>query len=385
MEAVQLWAGVTFSARGGHTEALLNDAAGAGLQLAAIVPRPGGFDGRCAAWRYRRLAKLARQRRVRLQVQRRRGLFFRLRPLLRRTGLWVGLAVFLPLLLWSRGLVWSVFYTDMTPGQQARAAALLRENAGLEPGTRVSQEDLDAGEYALLQSGEFSWASVNFFGGRLEVEVAEAKQTPLIFSGKLQTLHAKTGGLVTEVNIKSGTALVVPGQQVTKDQPLIGTSRTERDGTPIFAPAAGVVMAQFEWDTAYDQPLTDQAPLLTGKTHTKLRLSIGGLHCTLPGLDGGLVGPTPNDVEITRHLQLELWGLPLPVAVEETTRYQRRIREVSYSDDAALSLARFKCLEALAKAWPGAQIVAQKESVDRQAHSLHYAVTYTLLDNIVQQ
>ena len=75
MEAVQLWAGVTFSARGGHTEALLNDAAGAGLQLAAIVPRPGGFDGRCAAWRYRRLAKLARQRRVRLQVQRRRGLF----------------------------------------------------------------------------------------------------------------------------------------------------------------------------------------------------------------------------------------------------------------------------------------------------------------------
>ena len=37
MEAVQLWAGVSFSARGGHTEGLLNDAAGAGLQLAAVV------------------------------------------------------------------------------------------------------------------------------------------------------------------------------------------------------------------------------------------------------------------------------------------------------------------------------------------------------------
>ena len=49
MEAVQLWAGVSFSARGGHIEGLLNDAAGAGLQLAAVVPRPGGFDGRCAA------------------------------------------------------------------------------------------------------------------------------------------------------------------------------------------------------------------------------------------------------------------------------------------------------------------------------------------------
>ena len=385
MEVVQLWAGVSFTARNGNTEELLNDAARTGIYLSKIRPLPGGFSGRCAVWRYRRLSALARKNRVRLRVQHRRGLFFHLRPFLHRTGLWAGLALFVPLLLWSRGLVWSVDYGDLTAGQQARIAAVLRKETGLEPGASVSQDLLTAGEYALLKSGEFSWASLNFFGGRLEVEVAEAKQTPLIFSGKLQTLHAKTGGLVTEVNIKSGTALVVPGQQVTKDQPLIGTSRTERDGTPIFAPAAGVVMAQFEWDTAYDQPLTDQAPLLTGKTHTKLRLSIGGLHCTLPGLDGGLVGPTPNDVEITRHLQLEFLGLPLPVAVEETTRYQRRIREVSYSDDAALSLARFKCLEALAKAWPGAQIVAQKESVDRQAHSLHYAVTYTLLDNIVQQ
>ena len=53
MEAVQLWAGVAFSARGGNTEALLNEAAAAGLQLAALTPQPGGFDGRCAAWRYR--------------------------------------------------------------------------------------------------------------------------------------------------------------------------------------------------------------------------------------------------------------------------------------------------------------------------------------------
>ena len=384
MEVVQLWAGVSFTARNGNTEELLNDAARTGIYLSKIQPLPGGFSGRCAAWRYRRLAALARRNRVRLQVQRRRGLFFCLRPLLRRTGLWVGLALFVPLLLWSRNLVWAVDYGELTAGQQARAAAVLREETGLEPGTVVSQDLLTAGEYALLKSGEFSWVSLNFFGGRLEVEAAPAKQVPAIFSGKLQTLHAKTGGLVTEVNLKSGTALVVPGQQVEKDQPLIGTSRTERDGTPIFAPAAGVVMAQFTWDTACDQPLADQAPLLTGKTHTRLRLSIGRLHCTLPGLDGGLVGPTPNDVEITRHLQLELFGLPLPVAVDETTRYQRRVREVTYSEDGALAMARFKCLEQLAEAWPDAEIVAQQETVGRQAHSLHYAVTYTLLDNIVQ-
>ena len=129
-------------------------------------------------------------------MERRRGLFFHLRPYLRRTGLWVGLTVFFPLLLWSRGLIWAVDYGELTPGQQARIAVTLRESVGIEPGARVAQELLTAGEYALLQSREFSWVSLHFFGSRLEVEAAAARQTPAIFSGKLQTLHARTGGTV---------------------------------------------------------------------------------------------------------------------------------------------------------------------------------------------
>ena len=278
----------------------------------------------------------------------------------------MGLAVFLPLLLWSRGLVWSVFYTDMTPGQQARAAALLRENAGLEPGARVSQEalDLDAGEYALLQSGEFSWASVNFFGGRLEVETAAAQPAPAIFSGKLQTICARTGGLVTAVEIKSGTALVQPGQQVEAGQPLIGTSRTERDGTPIFAPAAGTVTARFAWSTSCEQPLKVEVPLLDSGRGVQLRLSCGGLHLTLPRWGGAR---SEGSIAVTRHVALELFGLPLPVAVEETAFYARRPGEVSYPDDLALEMARLTCLRSLEAAWPDAEIAALQESVEMRS------------------
>ena len=65
MEVVQLWAGVVFTALSGDTEGLLNDAAQAGIHLSRICPQPGGFSGRCAAWRYQKLAALARRRRVR--------------------------------------------------------------------------------------------------------------------------------------------------------------------------------------------------------------------------------------------------------------------------------------------------------------------------------
>ena len=108
MEWIQLWAGITFAAQNGDVEGLLTAAAVGGLHLFDIVPRPGGFSARCAAWHYRKLAALARRRRVRLRIQKRRGLFFCIRPLLRRRGLWAGCLVFLPLLLWLQGFVWFV-------------------------------------------------------------------------------------------------------------------------------------------------------------------------------------------------------------------------------------------------------------------------------------
>ena len=80
MDVRLLWAGVWFTAQIGDAESLLSEAAQAGLHLSAVSPAPGGFSGRCAAWQYRSLAALAQKRRVRLRIQTRTGLYFRLRP-----------------------------------------------------------------------------------------------------------------------------------------------------------------------------------------------------------------------------------------------------------------------------------------------------------------
>ena len=264
MEWTQLWAGVTFAAQNGDAEGLLTAAAAGGLHLSDIVPRPGGFSARCAAWHYRKLAALARRRRVRLRIQKRQGLFFCIRPLLRRRGLWAGCLVFLPLLLWLQGFIWFVEPVGLTPGQQARAAVVLWE-AGLFPGNAVTQEKLAAGEYALLQSGEFSWASLNFMKGKLVAEAAAAKPVPDIAAGTLHGLRARASGTVVRTNLLSGTMLVVPGQAVEAGQGLIGTARAERDGTLIFQPAAGSVRAQFEWENEQDTALLLPIEQLTGQ------------------------------------------------------------------------------------------------------------------------
>lgn len=373
-----LWAGTAFSARNGDTEGLLSEAARTGLHLTDIFPAPGGFTARCTAWNYLRLAKLARKRRVHLRIRKKTGLFFLLRPYLRRRGLWAGLLLFVPLLLWSQGLVWAVDASGLTTGQQARAAFVLRETVSLMPGSIVTQENLAAGEYALLQGGEFSWVSLNFLDGRLVLEAAEAKPVPEIAAGTLHGLRAKAAGTVVSTNLISGTMLVVPGQTVEKGQGLIGTARAERDGTLIFQPAAGSVRAQFEWEFAEELPLTAATYQLTGNIIVQRRLFFAGQAFPLPSL----FSPADDSTAVTRHLQPELLGLTLPLSVEETTYYEQAENEIHFSEDKASALARLHGLQALQNDYPDAEFVAQKVDVTTENDTLHYRVVYTIIADI---
>ena len=379
MEPVSLWAAVEFTACNGSTEALLTAAARAGLHPYGVTALPGGFGGRCAAWQYPRLAALARKHRVRLRIRRKLGLYFRLRPLLRRAGLWAGLAVFVPLLLFAQQFVWYADTSSLTTGQAARACAVLRE-AGLQPGAAVTEAKLTAGEYALLHSGEFSWASLNFAKGRLEVRAAAAVPKPAIAAGTLHGLRARCAGVVTKTNLTSGTMLVVPGQAVEAGQGLIGTARQERDGTLIFAPAAGTVRAQLEWSDAQSVPLEETILQPTGRCTVRYRLSAAGQNWTLPS-----VQPPKQALERTRHLQPELLGLPLPCSVEETTFYEQQPQLLRRTEAQALALARLHSLQALYTAFPDAVLIARKEDTSCTDTTLEYTAVYTLEADICTQ
>lgn len=380
MECALLWAGVCFSAQNGDPEGLLTAAAAEGLHFSQVLPCPGGFSAQCAAWRYRRLAGLARKHRVRLRTERRRGAFFVLRPFFRRRGLWAGLLLFLPLLFWLQGAVWAVDGSGLTAGQQARAAVVLWEN-GLFPGSFVTEEKLRAGEYALLQSGEFSWASLNFRAGRLTVEAAAAKPVPDIAAGTLHGIRARTAGTILSTNLTSGTMLVAPGQVVEAGQGLIGTARAERDGTLIFQPAAGQVVAQFDWETTQDEPLVIETSRLTGKTVCRVRIFFGRHGFSLPALPS----QKHHFLAIARHLQPEVWGLKLPFSVEETTYYEQTSVILTRTEDEVLTLARFHSRQALFAAYPDAKVLARKEDFSAEGPVFHYRVCYTVAADICKE
>ena len=270
--------------------------------------------------------------------------------------------------------------SGLTAGQQARAAVVLWEN-GLFPGSFVTEEKLRAGEYALLQSGEFSWASLNFRAGRLTVEAAAAKPVPDIAAGTLHGIRARTAGTILSTNLTSGTMLVAPGQVVEAGQGLIGTARAERDGTLIFQPAAGQVVAQFDWETTQDEPLVIETSRLTGETVCRVRVFFGRHGFSLPALPS----QKHRSLAISRHLQPEVWGLKLPFSVEETTYYKQTSVILTRTEDEVLTLARFRSRQALFAAYPDAKVLARKEDFSAEGPVFHYRVCYTVAADICKE
>ena len=176
-------------------------------------------------------------------------------------------------------------------------------------------------------------------------------------------------------NLASGTMLVAPGQTVEAGQGLIGTARSERDGTLIFAPAAGTVVAQLEWQTDQSVPLAETMSQLTGENKTNYRLFFAGHSAALSPF-----APDRDGLCRTRHLQLEVLVCPC-LRVEETTYYGQQQKTMYRTEAQALSCAAAR-LRALHEAFPDADILARREECTVQEDTLHYNAVYTVAADI---
>jgi similar to stage IV sporulation protein len=374
-----LWAGVSFSALGGRTGALLQNAAEHNLRLRRIVACPGGFTACCRAREYLALARMARHYRVHLHIRRRRGAYFSLKATLHRMGLWAGLAVFGLLILYSQNLIWSISYVDLTIGQQARVAAVLRQY-GMEQGAYVHPDMLTLGETALVEGGEFGWASLNFEDGRLTVEAAPAEAVPEIEQLRYTDILAKTAATVVSLDVQRGTAAVKVGDPVGGGQVLIAVNRTDRKGNPVAGCAAGNVQGRFSWGFEAEQPLCYDALVPEGRILSSRQLLCMSHTFSLPGKEP--TEPDAHTMTKQRHGVLSIFGLTMPVAYHETEYIPYETQVVTITESLALAKARLAAKRALRQEWPDAKVLAQREDYETEDDALQYSLLLTIQANI---
>ena len=319
----------------------------------------------CPARQYRMVAQTVHRLGGCSHVCCRKGFYFSLRRLLRRTGIWFGLAFFTIVLLWSQQFVWEIQFPGLDTVQRIQAKEVLRQE-GITEGTHISEPLLIAGETALVQQQiGFGWASLNFEKGRLSVETAPAEPIPAIQTAESVDLTARVGGTITSVRVDAGTALVHVGDVVLPGTVLIAANRADRKGEPVIGQAAGCVMARFVWECQWDQPLEYTARQPKGKMQTFRNLQLVGKSWNLPK-------EPLSGMAVVRHEPLRWMGLPLPGCWTETNVIASEEVTGTMTETLAREKARRECIHQLYQAWPDAKICVEQGGYTAENGILHY-------------
>lgn len=245
---------------GEHPERLLNLALSRGIYLWDIHWREGRLYFKVGSRGFFRLRPLVRGRGLRLRIQAKGGLPFALRRLRRRQALIIGGALFLCALYAWANCIWSLEIVGAKDAAQARELYTLLVEKGVSRGVLKSRIDLSAVEHEVLARFlDLAWARAYFTGTKLTLEVVPKLLPPAV--EEPGDLVARRSGVVLEVQVLAGTALVEKGATVRAGDVLI---KGEQGGKPVAA--RGRVWARV-WYDAYKEGRPEEVRLLrTGNT-----------------------------------------------------------------------------------------------------------------------
>lgn len=371
-------AGLTFEARGGQQEKLLNWCIAHKVQLCSIQANDTGFTAEIAAADYARLHAPARRCRTRLRVIARRGSWFHLRWLLQRPGLVLGAVLFCWLMLWSTNYLWAVRFVNVPTQQQQKIRAVLSECALCE-GQRVTEQKLALARRALLsQSENWGWTALNFYKGRLVAERTEGRPSVPVLQKDPRPYVAAADAMIVETHIESGFAQIAAGQQVEQGQLLISGERPARDGTPVQQEPLGRVIGLVQRDYQAVRPLWEEYLGKTGRIASKKSLI-----CPLGTIQFAQRKPDFKTFESkTVQEALCLGPISLPATITETWYLEKTMQERTLSEKAAREFAQYACLMQLYSDFPDAQIAARSAEESWQNGVLTCTMHFTFRANI---
>lgn len=245
---------------GEHPERLLNLALSRGIYLWDVRWQEGRLYFRVGSRGFFRLRPLVRAKGLRLRILAKGGLPFMLGRLRRRQALLLGGALFLCALYAWANCVWSLEIIGTRNEVQARELQALLVEKGVSRGVLKSRIDLSAIEHEVLARFlDLAWARAYFAGTKFTLEVVPKLLPPA--AEEPVDLVARKSGVVLEVQVLAGTALVEKGATVRAGDVLI---KGEQGGKPV--PARGRVWARV-WYEAYAEGPPEQVRVLrTGRT-----------------------------------------------------------------------------------------------------------------------
>ena len=178
---------------------------------------------------------------------------------------------------------------------------------------------------ALAELPGLSWLAVNVRGSRAAVEVRSAIEKPEVVDPlRVCDVRASRSGVVTDIRVLEGEALVSRGDAVTAGQILVSGERAARRGETRLVHAAAEITAHTWYELTASAPLSVSRKEPNGAVRRRFAVLIGDsriIFCS----DSGISGMECD--KITKIWQLgikDVFSLPFALILETVRPYALR-------------------------------------------------------------
>ena len=375
----KLLGSVEFSAFGDDPHRLLNRLKENGIGVWGIRRRGDRIVANVLLKDYYKLPALRRKSGIKLRVQKRYGLPFKLIKYRFRVGLAAGFCLFFFLLFFLSSFVWNIDIVGNSKLSDREILAAL-DKMGLYEGTKLKSIDQKTLRTQLaLQFPEIAWASVNLEGCKATINITESigdkeKPTPAC------NLVAKYDGIITGLKITKGTIKVKVGQTVKKGELLVSGITEYKDGSASFGPSKGEITAKTERELTCFIPFEQMKEVVSKTPKNKYVLSFFTLKIPL------YFGSEKYNYKTeTKEKRFESNSMYLPIKLTKTSFYKTELRSITLTEHEAkqAALEQMKTIEE--NEFKNAEIITREEIFSINSSGVTLVVKISCQENIATE
>jgi len=337
---------VAVSADYTHATALLNICMYYGIPYTHLQTYADHITLKFRYSQYKCFARIASERGVQYEVIKKQGIPAILDRYKHRYGIAVGLVCAALIVVMAHRYVWSVEVEGNKTMTSFEVRELLREH-GFGVGSPKSSVNTDRIENKIMiDSDRISWMSINIVGTVARVQIREYDGAPKKDKlTKPANLVAKKAGVVEEVRLFRGNAVVSAGKYVEKGELLVsGLFDSERVGFR-YTRAAGTVMARTEEKFYVEIPYEYKQKMYTGQEFHEKYLKFFDFSLKI-SKNSGKSDAFYDKIDIVEDFDV-INGIKTPTALHTVKYMEYETVTARRSEEEAQTLAYFRLSELL--------------------------------------
>lgn len=227
------------------------------------------------------VCKIAKQTKCKIKIRKKGGIPFVLHRYRKRKIFLISFIVLFALCFSITRFIWNI---DIISEDINEAEILsLLEEQGIKSGTRISKINTEELINTIrLKRADISWVGAKIKGTNFILEIVSAKEKPeIVDESKITNIVSNKKGVITKVNVQSGTARVQEGDEVEEGTLLVeGVMEGKYTGIR-YVNSRADVYAKITYSKEEKRKLTDTEKVVTGNEYNQYKINLNNFKINL--------------------------------------------------------------------------------------------------------